>query len=270
MDKKLELSSYLKLAESLPLKDDDILFIASDLHTIARDCRKNGERFDANEFIDSFQKVLSKGTLIIPAYTDNLWSGDTFDIKKSRPTTGALSNKALRRSDFKRTMEPLHSVFVWGRDTDEVLALNPESTFGKDGIFGFLHRKKAKMICVDVHLQNSFTFVHYVEEKLKVKYRKYYHLEMDMIDENGESRSKKIAFHTKRPWILTDLYDLQQSLGADRVKQNFKFRNSKIQYFELDKAYKYVIKYIRSGKKLYHIDLTHLVKTIVKKIIGRK
>lgn len=264
------LSSYLKLAESLPLEKDDILFVASDLHTIAMDCKARGERFDVNAFIDSFQSVLSSGTLIIPAYTDDLWSGGTFDVRNSKPTTGALSNKVFRRKDFQRTMDPLHSVFVWGRDTQEILNLNPGSTFGEDSVFGYLYRKKAKMICIDVHLQNSFTFVHYVEEKLNVKYRKHYHLHLKVIDYEGLEVEKEIDFHTKRPWILTDLYDLQQSFGADGVKQNYKFGHSKIQYFELAKAHNYVIKYIRSGKRLYQVDLTHFLKSILKKIIGRK
>lgn len=264
------LTSYLKLAESLPLQKDDILFIASDLHTLARDCKARGERFDVNTFIDSFQSVLSEGTLVIPAYTDNLWSGDTFDVRSSKPTTGALSNKIFRRTDFERTLDPLHSVFVWGRHKDEILKLETDSTFGEDSIFGYLYRKKAKMICIDVHLQNSFTFVHYVEEKLKVRYRKHYRLNMNVVDAAGTEVEKEIDFHTKRPWILTDLYDLQQSMGADRIKTNYRFGHSKIQYFELQKAHDYVIKYIRSGKRLYQTDLTHFVKTIVKKIIGRK
>lgn len=264
------LSSYLKLAKALPLKEDDILFIASDLHTIAMDCKARGERFDVNEFIDSFQMVLSKGTVLIPAYTDDLWSGDTFDVRSSKPTTGALSNKVFIRKDFKRTLDPLHSVFVWGRDADEIMALESKSTFGEDGIFGYLYRKNAKMICIDVHLQNSFTFVHYVEEKMNVKYRKHYNLKMKVVDHAGDESEREIDFHTKRPWILTDLYDLQQSFGADRVKTNYKFGHSKIQYFELRKAHDYVIKYIRSGKRLYQVDLAHFLKRIVKKIIGRK
>lgn len=264
------LSSYLKLAEALPLKDDDILFIASDLHTLAMDAKARGERFDVNSFIESFQKVLSKGTIVIPAYTDNLWNNDTFDIRKSKPTTGAMSNKVFRRTDFSRTSDPLHSVFVWGRDAEEIMALNPDSTFGEDSVFGLLYRKKAKMICIDVHLQNSFTFVHYIEEKLRVKYRKHYHLKINVVDKEGNEDVKSIDFHTKRPWILTDLYELQQSFGADGVKQNFKFGQSKIQYFELGKAHDYVIKYIRSGKRLYQVDLTHFIKRVVKRIIGRK
>ncbi len=264
------LSSYLKLAEALPLNDDDILFIASDLHTLAMDAKTRGERFDVNAFVESFQNKLSKGTIVIPAYTDDLWNNDTFDVRKSRPTTGALSNKVFRRADFSRTSDPLHSVFVWGRDMPQILALESNSTFGEDSVFAYLYRNRAKMICIDVHLQNSFTFVHYVEEKLRVKYRKHYQLNINVVDKDGNESAKCIDFHTKRPWILTDLYELQQSFGADGVKQNYKFGHSKIQYFELEKAHDYVIKYIRSGKRLYQIDLTHFIKRVVKKLIGRK
>ena len=81
---------------------------------------------------------------------------------------------------------------------------------------------------------------------------------------------KSLNFHTKRPWILTDLYELQQSFGADAIKQNFKFGNTKIQYFELERAHDYVIKYIRSGKRLYQVDLTHFLKRLLKRLVGRK
>lgn len=264
------LSSYLKLAEALPLLEDDILFIASDLHTLAIEAKSRGERFDVNTFIESFQQVLFNGTIVVPAYTDDLWKNDTYDIRNSKPTTGAMSNKVFRRSDFSRTSDPLHSVFVWGRDKEEIMTLNPDSTFGIGSIFDYLYQKKAKMICIDVHLQNSFTFVHYVDEKLRVNYRKYYHLKINVLDKDGNESMKSLNFHTKRPWILTDLYELQQSFGADGIKQNFKFGNTKIQYFELERAHDYVIKYIRSGKRLYQVDLTHFLKRLLKRLVGRK
>lgn len=269
MDQKLNLTSYLELAESLPLKKNDILFIASDLGQLAKDCRARGERFDANAFIESFQSFLSDGTIVIPAYTDNLWNGDTFNYHKSRPTTGALSNKVFRRKDFVRSHDPLHSVFAWGKYAEDIEKLNAESTFGKGSIFDFLYTHKAKMICIDVHFQNSLTFVHYVEEKKGVKYRKFYDLQLKVMDDHGE-HDQKIRFHTKKPWILTDLYDLQQSMGAEGIKTNYKFGNVKIQYFELRKAHNYIVDYIHSGRRLYQVDLIHFVKRVIKKIIRKK
>jgi len=269
MDQQLNLSSYLELAESLPLNDDDILFIASDLQQLVLDCRKRDESFDVNSLIESFQKILCNGTIVIPAYTDNLWSGDKFDWETTKPTTGALSNKVFKRTDFVRSRDPLHSVLAWGKKSSDISELSSESTLGKGSIFEYLHQNNAKMICIDVHFQNSFTYVHYVEEMLQVKYRKYYNLILNVKTE-GAFKSKMVKFHTKKPWVLTDLYELQHSFNVDGIKTNYQFDQVKIQFFELDKAYDYVEGYIKSGKRLYQIDILHYLKRIVKRIIGKK
>ncbi|NRA13614.1 MAG: AAC(3) family N-acetyltransferase, partial [Crocinitomicaceae bacterium] len=110
--------SYTSIASQLPLGKSDILFIASDIKQIALNCRSKGESFDVNAFIESFQEVLSEGTLIIPSYTDYLKNGETFDHSKSKPSTGALSNKVLRRKEFIRSTDPLHSVLAWGKHAE--------------------------------------------------------------------------------------------------------------------------------------------------------
>jgi len=145
--------SYLSIASQLPLNKDDVLFIASDIKQIALECRAAGEPFDVNAFIESFQDVLSEGTLVVPAYTDYLKNGETFDHKKAKPSTGALSNKVQRRKDFIRSKDPIHSVFAWGKHADEIANLDNESTLGEGSIFGLLHRE----------LQNIV--MHFIERK---------------------------------------------------------------------------------------------------------
>jgi len=261
--------SYLSIASQLPLNKDDVLFIASDIKQIALECRAAGEPFDVNAFIESFQDVLSEGTLIVPAYTDYLKNGETFDHKKAKPSTGALSNKVQRRKDFIRSKDPIHSVFAWGKHADEIANLDNESTLGEGSIFGLLHREKAKMICIDVNFQNSLTFVHHIEEKEKVSYRKNYHWQMKSIVDGNES-NKELLFHTKKPWILTDLYGLQKKSADDGVNILFGFNNSTIQFFSLDEMHDYILKFMKSGQKLYQVSLMHFVKSIAKKILGRK
>lgn len=265
--KKIE-GSYLSIATQLPLKKDDVLFIASDLKQLVLDCKASGERFDVNAFIESFQEVLSEGTLIIPAYTDYLKNGETFDHKKAKASTGALSNKVQRRKDFIRSTDPLHSVFAWGKHADEIANLDAKSSLGEGSIFDLLNREKAKMICINVDFQNSFTFVHHVEEKQNVSYRKNYTLEMKTLID-GEESKKELTFHTKKPWVLTDLEHLQSKSATDGVNTIYKFNTSSIQFFALNEMEDYILKFLKDGNKLHKISLMHFAKTIVKKIIGR-
>jgi len=260
--------SYLDFAGSLGLQEHDTVFIASDISQMAKETRANGESFNADLFIESFQKVLSNGTLIVPAFTDNLKDGDTFDRKNSKPTTGALSNKVMRRKDFRRTADPLHSVLVWGRLADGILALEDISTFGPQSIFGFLHEVKAKMIIIDVDLQNSFTFVHYVEERLQVKYRHPYRWKMHVLDAENRT-TRNVVFHTKRPGILNDLYNLQDTLQQNGTIRVIAFGNAEIQMLEFDRAYDAIVKYMAEGGKLYKFSMKTFIKTKIKKLIGR-
>ena len=261
--------SYTSFASQLSLEKDDILFIASDIKQMALDSRSNGERFDVNTFVESFQDVLSEGTLIIPSYTDYLKNGETFDPTKSKPSTGALANKVLWRKDFIRTNDPLHSVFAWGKHAKEIANINSDSTLGKGSVFDFLYSKKAKMICIDVDFQNSLTFVHYIEEKEKVSYRKPYNWKMKIIIDEVEAE-KVFTFHTKKPWILTDLYGLQFQSAKDGINQLYSFNKSTVQFFELNKMNDYILDYMKSGNKLYTISLKHFIKTITKRILRLK
>jgi aminoglycoside 3-N-acetyltransferase len=260
--------SYLDFALSLGLNEHDTVFIASDISQMAKDARANGEAFNADLFIESFQRVLSQGTLIVPAFTDNLKDGDIYDKQNTKPTTGALSNKVMRRKDFRRTSDPLHSVLVWGRLADGILALEDPSTFGKQSIFGFLHEVNAKMIIIDVDLQNSFTFVHYVEEQLQVKYRKPFHWKMHLA--TGENvQTRNVVFYTKRAGILNDLYDLEKTLQANGTIRVSQWGNATVQFLEFERAYAEIVQYIWGGGKLYRFSVMTFVKSKVKKLIGR-
>lgn len=260
--------SYLSLASQLELKESDILFIASDVTQLALNARSTGERFDANAFIESFQSVLSSGTIVIPAYTDHLKNGGTFDHVKAKPTTGALSNKVARRKDFIRTKDPLHSVFVWGKHQEELSQLDGPSSLGKGSIFEWLYENDARMICIDVKFQNSLTFVHYVEEINKVKYRKPYHWRIERIFKE-DSDTKEIAFYSRQPWVLTDLELLQNSSLESGVNTKYLLNQSEIHAFEFRKMFDHIQGMLDRGEKLHRVSLIHFAKNIARKILGR-
>lgn len=261
--------TYLNVAQALPLKPGDHLFIASDVKQLALDARSAGEAFNANAFIESFQTKLSNGTLLIPAYTDNLTDGDTFDHRKSKPTTGALSNKVGRRKDFQRSKDPLHSVFAWGKGTAEIMELDGNSSLGEGSIFHWMHDQKAKMLCIDVHFQNSLTYVHFVEEQREVKYRKAYNWTIQRVF-GDKTDQKSFVFYSRQPWVLTDLELLQQRAVASGVAQVFELNNSRMLYFDILEMHQLIEEMLDKGEKLHRISLVHFAKGIAKKILGRR
>ncbi|PWL24246.1 MAG: hypothetical protein DCO96_14695 [Fluviicola sp. XM-24bin1] len=260
--------TYLDLAVALPLKSNDSLFIASDVTQMALDARNDGNAFNANAFIESFQNVLSEGDLLIPAYTDNLKDGDTFDHSKSKPTTGALSNKVGRRKDFIRSKDPLHSVYAWGKSATTISELDGQSSLGEDSIFHWMHDNKAKMMCIDVHFQNSLTYVHFVEERRKVKYRKPYNWTIKRVFKE-HSDEKSFVFYSRQPWVLTDLELLQNKAIEKGVAQVFEINNATILFFEILEMHQLIESMLDNGEKLHRINLVHFAKGIAKRILGK-
>jgi aminoglycoside 3-N-acetyltransferase len=255
--------SYLDFPAFLELKENDTVFFAADLSQMAKDAKANGELFSVNLFIEAFQKRLKNGTIIIPAYTDHLWNGDTFDYDTSKPTTGAISNKTQRRKDFIRSKDPLHSVFVWGKHQKEIVDLDGNSTFGEKSIFAFAHQVNAKMIIIDLHLQQSFTFIHYVEEQMKVRHRKPYLLKFNYI-KNGVCSLKEHIFYTRRPGVISYYYDLQKKFIENNISKIIRFGNTEIQVIELKSAYEASKNHIEQGGKIYYFSLFAYLKYIAK------
>jgi aminoglycoside 3-N-acetyltransferase len=260
---------YNDLIRLFDLKENDTVMVSSDVTRLALQFKSRGVAFSVDRFVDHLQAVLVNGTIIIPAYTDNLKNGDTFDRQKSKPTTGAVSNRIMRRKDFQRTKDPLHSVLVWGKGADNLLSLHDKSTFGPNSVFGFMERVNAKMIIIDVHFENSFTYVHFIEEKLKVKFRKPFLLNMKIIDQGVECQ-EGIIFYTKSPGYTVDLKILQDKLIKEGVVKRTKFLDIPILTMELKKTGRAVEDFINSGGKTYGFDLKLYVKHLIKKLIGRK
>lgn len=189
------------------------IYLASDIKRFSLECKKNNEVFDAKGFVDDLKAaLLPEQSLIIPAFTDMLKNGESFDVVKSKPTIGALPNRVFRRKDYFRTGDPLHSAFIYGPVSDD--DFDAKSTFGENSLFHNLLKNNAVQVFLDVDLQNSFTFIHYVEELKNVAYRKHYTLKYL---QNGGFKSH--LFHTRKPGYITDLDKLQSKLLGNGILQ---------------------------------------------------
>lgn len=259
---------FEELPFHLNLKCDDLVFVSSDLKNFALNAKKQQKSLNIDLFIENFQQVLTKGTLIIPAYTDYLKNGDTFDFQKSKPSTGAISNKVFKRKDFIRTNDPLHSVLIWGKHQNEILDLKDESTFGKDTIFGFMHRQNGVFLFFDVHIENSFTFIHYIEEYLNVPYRKYYKPVINVI-KDGKKIAKTILFHTKKLGVMTDFEDLNNTLILSKSMLQFQHNHISINSISALETVSIVEQKIANKNYLYHFSFKEFIKKIIKIIIKK-
>lgn len=185
---------YREVFEKIELQNDDTLLIGSNITKFGYELYKRKIKFNPDEFIDELQKYLNRGTILFPTFNYDFCRGEPFDYKNSLPQNmGALSNRAFKREDFKRTKHPIFSFMVWGKYQKELVNLNNISSFGIDSPFGFLYLKKAKMLLIDVEYNHSFTYLHFVEQQAGVDYRYNKIFEAPYIDENGKKEIKKYS-----------------------------------------------------------------------------
>ena len=262
---------YQEIADNLGLKSDDTLLIASDISKLAYNTFKNKEKLNSNLLVDSFKRVLKDGTLLFPAFIDDFKAGDTFDKLKNAPEMGALSKLTFERVDFIRSNDPLHSFMAFGKDADDIAEMNYNSTFGKDSVFDYLKKTRAKMLLIDVDLEHSFTFAHFVEEDQQVSYRKYIDLEYKSVNESGRVEDKVVKVYAKKNGVVNTLNKLEPILIEKGAMGKIEINESIFRLIHLDTAYAIISEEIRNngGKNLHSFEVKNFLKSTVKSILKK-
>ena len=82
------------------------------------------------------ESLNSKATLFLPAYNWDFCKGKTFDPKKNRPMTGALSQSVLKRKNFIWSSNPLYSFLFFGKNA-KISQIKHNNCFSHQSILVF-------------------------------------------------------------------------------------------------------------------------------------
>tara|TARA_X000000950_G_scaffold96452_1_gene121787 strand:- start:658 stop:1422 length:765 start_codon:yes stop_codon:yes gene_type:complete len=152
------------------IKANDVIFIHGNAAVISQMIGKNKNEKIKN-FWQSFIKFFSnKGTVIVPTFSYSLTKKKIFNPKVSKSVLGLFSETFQKLKNTKRSYHPIFSVSYFGKLSKEIIGTSNETCFGKKSLFEFLHKKNAKILCLGCSY-NQITFVHYIEEMLKINYR---------------------------------------------------------------------------------------------------
>ncbi|EFL6827522.1 AAC(3) family N-acetyltransferase, partial [Campylobacter coli] len=229
----------------MDLKKEDFLLFTGNLMQLLQGI--NGDNRKKLDFLlDCIKNNVD--TLAIQTFNWDFCRGMAYDILKSKSQTGALGNIALKRSDFRRTKHPIYSFAVVGKFQNELVALENKGAFDSNSPFNFMYKNNAKMIIVNLPLQDSFTFVHYVEECLKVDYRFNKSFEALYTDEKGFVKLKTYDMFVRKDGILTDVNGLENLFIREGVMELKKFENLYIKKIDLSRAYEIIAKDIQSNQ----------------------
>ncbi len=239
---------YLDIASSLGLIGDEVLFVSADLTRLALLCAKDKIPFNAQLFIQSFIDQLPNGTLVIPTYTDNLVGGMLFDVKKSKPNIGALAVAAFKNKTAFRTSDPFHSMAVWGVHVPLFQSITDKHTFGADSAFALLHQLKAKMVMIDLTLNQNFTFLHYCEEFANVSWRKLVKHKIKVVTDNGGFVEDDFWFFTRIAGFTNALNPLEKILLDEKLITKYEIGGVSVKMLEFSPVFDRIVMDITQNK----------------------
>jgi aminoglycoside 3-N-acetyltransferase len=194
-----EYTSYQLIPSIIGIEKGDVILLTSDITDLFLTCQEHGEHFDPNILLDKFQEAIgTEGTFLVPTYNWGFCQGKTFDYRKTPSKTGALGNAALRRKDFLRTKHPIYSFAVWGKDADDLYAMENVDSFGADSPFAYLEKADAKNVFIgSASMRNSFTYIHYVEQQLRASYRFSKMFRSHYVDQDGKDTEREYGMYVR-------------------------------------------------------------------------
>ncbi len=128
-------------------------------------------RFLSKESIKAFLRILTEhigpeGTLVIPTYTLNSYKEPReFDFTKSKIMSGVLGDIAALDSQFKRTIHPVYSNAIFGKNVEILLNQDATTCFGENSLFDLFSKlENAYVMMIGLNF-NGPTLYHYYDQK---------------------------------------------------------------------------------------------------------
>ena len=202
--------SYLDIIHRIRrIHAGDTICLISNISRLMKVASDHGESFSCDQFIDSILECIgSEGTLLIPAFNWDFCKGVPFDYYHTRSRTGVLGDAAVKRQDFERTMHPLYSFAVCGKDKEMILGLDIENSFGEGTVFSYFEKTKAKALVIDLNSSAGMTYYHHIEQKTGVPYRYQKIFYGQSAGKDGKKRNCACSMYVrdleKAPQALTD------------------------------------------------------------------
>ena len=165
--------------------------------------------------LDSFFEILIKSlgkdkTLIFPTF--NLKKRKKWYLKKTISESGSLSEFVRKYKKNVRSLNPLHSIIIYGPKKNAIPLDKSPSSFGNNSSWEWLcENKNVRNISLGIGFVGGTTFCHYSEEKAKVSYRKYKKINTLVYDSKNKLIDRKFLFFERRQgfknsWVNCERY----------------------------------------------------------------
>lgn len=185
------------------IQTGDILYVASDIrqfiYTVVSSYGTEALDEALNILTDEIQHTVgTEGTVLFPVFSWDFCRGKGFDYHKTQGEVGTYSNWILnKRADFKRTQHPLYSFMVWGKNTELFCNMANQDAWGVSSPFYYLMKNGGKQLEFNVESFKGLTFIHCIEQWVKVPYRHPKYFFGRYTDEKGNTEIRSYSMYVR-------------------------------------------------------------------------
>jgi len=195
------------------------------------------------------------GAVFFPTYGVAAWCGNHYwDISETPSEMGAITEAARQRYGW-RTRHPIHSWQILGAWRDEFQFENVES-YSDRGPLGLFERENGLIISAGVPWDDTFTFVHYVEQKAGAHWRRVKNFAGMYVDSWGSAELRTYRMSVRRTLDtithVAPLYD--EVLVPSGVVKQTQVGASTVSYFRAREYMDAVVPLVQSCGELFYYE----------------
>jgi aminoglycoside N3'-acetyltransferase len=182
------------------------------------------KKFSLSELWKIIYKSFGKNkTYIFPTFTFKhklgIWS-----YSKSKSESGILSEYFRKHIAIKRTVHPIHSVAIFGKDYNKIPDHNSLSSFGEGSTWEWLcNSEDVCNIALGLELEGGATICHFPEENKKVNYRELKDLKIKIFGKNNKIVKKKFQYFVRKKKIENNWKKCENDLTKKGLIKKYLF-----------------------------------------------
>ena len=178
-------------------------------------------------------------TYIFPTFSFNNQKKNIWSYNQTKSETGILSEYIRTEISSLRTIHPIHSVCVFGKNKTKLPINYCSSSFGKNSLWEWAcNSKNVCNISLGLELDGGATFCHYAEEYCKVPYRKLIDLKYAVKNKNNKIIKKKFKYFARNydyhKEVINDWDRIQKILIKEKLLKIYKNNNPKYQILKMN------------------------------------
>lgn len=222
---------FFRAFEEVISKEDEVIVLYSGISNFIFDIKFKKKNIPET-LMNILEKITTKKrTLILPSFSANSFLKENkFDIKESIDNIGILPKEALKRK-YLRTIQPLHSYLVYGKERGLVNKLKNHTSWGDTSILGYMSKRNARICTFGLPWNRGCAYLHRFEELSLVPWRYFKSFEGTLY-KNGIKSGSCLENKYSSPLNGILKYDFRPFIPY--IKKSKSYKKSSNKYFNLE------------------------------------